>query len=69
MNGEYKSIKGDAYLVNKKVIKRKVDFLKQPIANFLMKENHQRVNRYAKYYEKLSVQKTQFYMRVVMETV
>ncbi|MEJ9228739.1 CDP-glycerol glycerophosphotransferase family protein [Peribacillus butanolivorans] len=39
------------------VIKRKVNFLKQPIANFLLKENHQRVNRYAKYYEKLNVQK------------
>ncbi|MFF2287831.1 CDP-glycerol glycerophosphotransferase family protein [Peribacillus butanolivorans] len=43
--------------MNKKVIKRKVNFLKQPIANFLLKENHQRVNRYAKYYEKLNVQK------------
>ncbi|WP_323066513.1 CDP-glycerol glycerophosphotransferase family protein [Peribacillus frigoritolerans] len=43
--------------MNKKVIKRKVDFLKQPIVNFLLKENHQRVNRYAKYYEKLSIQK------------
>ncbi|MFE4708194.1 CDP-glycerol glycerophosphotransferase family protein [Peribacillus simplex] len=43
--------------MNKKVIKRKVDFLKQPIVNILLKENHQRVNRYAKYYEKLSVQK------------
>lgn len=55
--------------MNKKVIKRKVDFLKQPLANFLLKENHQRVNRYAKYFEKLNVQKTRFYMRVVMETV
>ncbi|MGG1528503.1 hypothetical protein [Peribacillus frigoritolerans] len=55
--------------MNKKVIKRKVDFLKQPIVNFLLKENHQRVNRYAKYYEKLSIQKTPFYMRAVMETV
>lgn len=55
--------------MNKKVIKRKVSFLKQPIANFLLKEKHKRVNRYAKYYEKLNVQKTQFYMRVVMETV
>ncbi|MFF2589741.1 CDP-glycerol glycerophosphotransferase family protein [Peribacillus butanolivorans] len=43
--------------MNKKVIKRKVSFLKQPIANFLLKEKHKRVNRYAKYYEKLNVQK------------
>lgn len=34
-----------------------MNFLKQPIANYAFKENHRRVNRYAKYYEKLEVKK------------
>ncbi|KON70878.1 CDP-glycerol:glycerophosphate glycerophosphotransferase [Peribacillus butanolivorans] len=48
--------------MNKKVLKRKIDFLKEPIANYLSKENHQRVNNYAKFYDKLIVKKnTIFY--------
>ncbi|KMJ59028.1 CDP-glycerol:glycerophosphate glycerophosphotransferase [Bacillus sp. LL01] len=43
--------------MNKKIFKRKLDFIIQPITNYLNKPNHRRVNKYAKYYDKLSINK------------
>ncbi|KWW17574.1 CDP-glycerol--glycerophosphate glycerophosphotransferase [Peribacillus simplex] len=43
--------------MNKKVWKRKADFLIQPVTNFFLRENHKRVIRYANYYEQLPVKK------------
>ncbi|MGM0902877.1 MAG: CDP-glycerol glycerophosphotransferase family protein [Bacillota bacterium] len=41
--------------MNKKILKRKKDFILQPIKNYVTKENHKRVNQYAKYYDKLEI--------------
>ncbi|MGE7879231.1 CDP-glycerol glycerophosphotransferase family protein [Peribacillus muralis] len=43
--------------MNKKVLKRRAEFLLQPVMNFFLRENHKRVINYAKYYEKSSVEK------------
>ncbi|MFD9628191.1 CDP-glycerol glycerophosphotransferase family protein [Peribacillus muralis] len=43
--------------MNKKVLKRRANFLIQPVTNFFLKENHKRVITYANYYEKLTVEK------------
>lgn len=43
--------------MNKKVLKRKINFIKGPISNFLFSERHRRVNQYARYYIKSSVVK------------
>ncbi|MFC7392989.1 CDP-glycerol glycerophosphotransferase family protein [Scopulibacillus cellulosilyticus] len=42
--------------MNKKILKRKINFIKEPIFNYLRKENHKRNNKYASYYEKLAVE-------------
>ncbi|MCQ5454261.1 CDP-glycerol glycerophosphotransferase family protein [Bacillus paralicheniformis] len=41
--------------MNKKILKRKVKFIKDPLENYLKKTNHRRNNQYAKFYEKLNV--------------
>ncbi|MEC1862310.1 CDP-glycerol glycerophosphotransferase family protein [Bacillus licheniformis] len=41
--------------MNKKVLKRKIKFIKDPIENYLKKRNHRRNNKYAKFYKKLNV--------------
>ncbi|MED3792890.1 CDP-glycerol glycerophosphotransferase family protein [Niallia alba] len=43
--------------MNKKVLKRKLNFIKDPIFNYYKKGNHRRVNRYAKYYDSLNIKK------------
>lgn len=43
--------------MNKKVLKRRWDFIKNPIINYYKKDNHRRVNNYAKYYTSLKVEK------------
>ncbi|MEK5382463.1 CDP-glycerol glycerophosphotransferase family protein [Niallia sp. FSL W8-0635] len=43
--------------MNKKVLKRKINFIKEPVFNYLTKDNHRRVNRYAKYYTSIHVKK------------
>lgn len=43
--------------MNKKILKRKIDFIKTPFLNYLLKNNHRRVNQYAKYYDKLQIRK------------
>ncbi len=41
--------------MNKKVLKRKLKFIIDPIYNYLFKANHRRNIQYARYYEKLTV--------------
>ncbi|HET7627929.1 MAG TPA: CDP-glycerol glycerophosphotransferase family protein, partial [Bacillales bacterium] len=41
----------------KKIVKRKIQFVKQPIENYLIKKNHRRVNQYAKFYKNHDVLK------------
>ncbi len=41
--------------MNKKILKRKVKFIKDPLENYMKKTNHRRNNQYAKFYEKLNV--------------
>lgn len=43
--------------MNKKVLKRRINFIKDPIQNYFVKENHKRVNVYAKYYDQLNIEK------------
>lgn len=48
--------KGLRLLVKKKVIKRKFEFITRPISDYISKNNHRRVNKYAKYYDSLNVE-------------
>ncbi|MCY7866529.1 CDP-glycerol glycerophosphotransferase family protein [Bacillus spizizenii] len=41
--------------MNKKILKRKIKFLTDPISNFMKKDNHRRANLYASYYKKMQV--------------
>ncbi|MEC1752695.1 CDP-glycerol glycerophosphotransferase family protein [Bacillus mojavensis] len=41
--------------MNKKILKRKIKFLKEPISNFIKKDNHRRNNLYATFYKKMKV--------------
>jgi len=43
--------------MNMKRLKRRKDFIVQPIKNFATKENHKRVNHYAAFYENLPINK------------
>lgn len=43
--------------MNKKVLKRKINFIKKPITDYLFKEKHRNVNQYTKFYETLPVKK------------
>lgn len=43
--------------MDKKILKRKLDFITQPILNNLLKGRHKRINKYAKYYDNLKVKK------------
>lgn len=42
-------------ILNKKVLKRKVNYLLNPLTNYLLKAGHRRVNQYAYFYENLSI--------------
>ncbi|MFP7479755.1 CDP-glycerol glycerophosphotransferase family protein [Terribacillus saccharophilus] len=41
--------------MNKKVLRRRLNFIKDPVMNFLRKDNHRRAILYAKYFETLEV--------------
>ncbi|WHY86098.1 CDP-glycerol glycerophosphotransferase family protein [Neobacillus novalis] len=43
--------------MNKKIIKRKINFIVAPMLNYFFKKSHNRVNLYAKYYDQLKVEK------------
>lgn len=43
--------------MNKKILNRRINFFKEPLANYLFKDNHNRVNQYANFYETLTVKK------------
>src|SRR4051812_38813643 len=41
--------------MNKKVLKRRINFIIGPVYNYLRRANHRRSYQYRKYYEKLNV--------------
>ncbi|OAK67683.1 CDP-glycerol:glycerophosphate glycerophosphotransferase [Lederbergia galactosidilytica] len=42
-------------ILNKKILKRKINYLLNPMTNYLLKAGHRRVNQYAYFYEKMSI--------------